>query len=180
MGGITNSFSYKNFSFSFLIDNRHGGTVISVTKAMLMYEGLTEETLPGREGGLIFGQNLFPDQTAVKADGTPNDIAVDAQTFWRSMGGTVNPVGEAFVEKITNTRFREIILSYALPKSLLEKLSVSRVELSLVGRNLFFIYRASHDLDPDISVGTNVFSEGETSFAPPSTRSYGVNLKIDF
>jgi TonB-linked SusC/RagA family outer membrane protein len=180
MGGITNSFSYKNLSLSFLIDHRQGGTVLSVTNAMLMYEGLTEETLPGRAGGLIFGKNLFPDKTAVKADGTPNDIAVNAETFWRTLGGTVNPVGEAFVENMTNTRLREVMLGYTLPKSLLGNLPVSRVKLSLVGRNLFFIYRASHNLDPDISAGTNVLSEGQTSFAPPSTRSYGLNLKIDF
>jgi hypothetical protein len=89
-------------------------------------------------------------------------------------------VGEAFVENMTNTRLREVMLGYTLPKSLLGNLPVSRVKLSLVGRNLFFIYRASHNLDPDISAGTNVLSEGQTSFAPPSTRSYGLNLKIDF
>ena len=180
MGGITNSFSYKNFNLSFLIDVREGGTVLSVTKAVMANAGVTKETQAGREGGLVFGKNLFPNQRAVTQDGKPNDIAVDPETFWTSMGGFVNPVGEAFGENMSNVRVREVIFGYTFPRSLLGNLPVSQVRLSLVGRNLFFIYRASHDLDPDISIGTSPLGEGQTSFAPPSTRSYGLNLKIDF
>jgi hypothetical protein len=180
MGGISNSISYKNLTLSFLIDHRQGGTVLSVTDAMLNYEGLTEETLAGREGGLIFGNNLYPEQTAVKQDGTPNDIQIDAQTFWRTTGGVVNPVGEAFVESMTNTRLREVLLSYNLPTSLIGGLPVERVSLSLVGRNLAFLYRDSKTIDPDITAGTGVISEGQSSFTPPSTRSFGLNLTVDF
>lgn len=180
MGGFTNSFSYKNLNLSFLIDHRQGGTVLSVTDAMLNFEGLTEKTLEGRTGGLIFGKNLYPGQKAVKQDGTPNDIAVDAQTFWRTTGGVVNPVGEAFVESMTNTRLREVMLGYSFPKALLGNLPVAGVKLSLVGRNLLFIYRKSKTIDPDITAGTGVISEGQSAFAPPSVRSYGLNLKIDF
>lgn len=180
MGGITNSFSYKRFNLNFLIDHRQGGTVLSVTDAMLKYEGLTEETLAGRDGGLIFGENLFPGQNAVKADGTPNNIAVNAQTFWRGTGGVVNPVGEAFVESMTNTRLREVMFGYSFPKSMLGRLPVSGIKLSVVGRNLWFIHRASKTIDADMTAGSNVISEGQSAFTPPTTRSYGLNLKVDF
>lgn len=180
MGGITNTFSYKNLRLNFLIDHRQGGTVISVTDAMMNYEGMTEETLQGREGGLVFGKNIFPGLTSVKADGTPNDIQVNAQTFWRSIGGTVNPIGEAFVQSMTNTRLREVMLGYTLPNSVFAKLPVSRVQFSLVGRNLLYISRASKSLDADIYSGTGATSEGQTVFAPPTTRTYGLDLKIDF
>ncbi|WP_276361587.1 SusC/RagA family TonB-linked outer membrane protein [Daejeonella sp. H1SJ63] len=179
MGGFSNTFSFKNLNLSFLIDHRQGGTALSVTDAMLNFEGLTEKTLTGREGGLIFGQNLFPGQRAVKQDGTPNDIPVNAQTFWRTTGGVVNPVGEAFVESMTNTRLRELMLGYTFPKSLLRNLPVKSVKLSVVGRNLWFIYRASKTIDPDITAGTGVISEGQSAFAPPTVRSYGLNLKVD-
>lgn len=180
MGAINNTLTYKNFSLSFLIDHRQGGTVLSVTDAMLKFEGLTEETLAGREGGLVFGDNFFSQYRAVKQDGTPNDIAVNAQTFWRATGGVVNPVGEAFVESMTNTRLREVTLGFALPSTLIEKLPIAGVRLSVVGRNLLFLYRASKTIDPDITAGTGVISEGQSSFSPPTTRSYGLNLKIDF
>src|SRR5690606_18724369 len=116
------------------------GKVISVTNSMLMYEGMMAETLEGREGGLVFGQNLFPGETAVQEDGSPNNIALTSQTFWHTIGGYINPIGEAFVESMTNTRLRELTLGYTLPKSLLGNLPISAARLSLVGRNLFFIH----------------------------------------
>lgn len=180
MGSISSTFHIKNFSLSFLIDHRQGGKVISVTNSMLMYEGMMAETLAGREGGLVFGENLFPGEVAVKEDGTPNDIALTSQTFWHTIGGYINPIGEAFVESMTNTRLREVTLGYTLPRSLLGNLPVSSARLSLVGRNLFFIHRASQTVDPDIIVGSGVISEGQSSFAPPTTRSFGLNLKINF
>ena len=59
LGGVRNSFSYKNLNFSFLIDIRQGGTVASFTNAIMWADGATEATLAGREGGLIFGENVF-------------------------------------------------------------------------------------------------------------------------
>jgi TonB-linked SusC/RagA family outer membrane protein len=179
-GGISNTISYKNLEFSFLIDHRQGGTVLSVTDAMLKFAGLTEQTLLGREDGLVFGENLFPEESAVNVDGTPNDNEVDAQTFWRATGGVVNPVGEAFVESMTNTRLREVTLGYTFDRSQLGNLPMTGVKFSLVGRNLLFLYKESETIDPDIVAGTSVISEGQSSFTPPTTRSYGFNLKINF
>lgn len=179
-GGISNSFSYKGFNASFLIEHRQGGGLVSFTNALLYGDGATEETLRGRDGGLVFGENLFPHETAVTEDGSPNTTEVDAETFWIGVGGRNAPVGEAFVEDASYTRLRELTIGYALPASALERLPFSRLTLSLVGRNLVFLYRASDTLEPDFMPGTGPSSEGFQSFAPPTTRSFGLNLKIDF
>src|SRR5690606_20362714 len=50
-GGISTSFAYKNFSLSALIEHRQGGELVSMTNAMLFAQGLTEQTLVGRDGG---------------------------------------------------------------------------------------------------------------------------------
>lgn len=180
MAGITNSFRFHNFNLSFLIDHRQGGTLVSNTNALLDGKGETERTLEGREGGLIFGENLFSEETAVLADGTPNNIAITAEEFWLATGGRNNPIGEAFIRDATNTRLRELIFGYSLPKKILSNTPLSNVRISLVGRNLFYIYRASPELDTDLLDGTGPSSEGWTSCAPPTTRSIGFNLKIDF
>src|SRR5690606_3221988 len=143
--------------------------------AMLEFEWLTEGTLAGWEGGLVGGDNFFSHYRAVRQNGTPNDIAVNAQTSWRATGGVVHTVGEAFAESMTNTRLREVTLGFALPSTLIEKLPIAGVRLSVVGRNLLFLYRASKTIDPDITAGTGVISEGQSSFSPPTTRSYGLN-----
>ncbi len=180
LGGISNRLNYKNFSLSFLIDHRQGGTIASWTNAILNFDGVTEVTLNGRDGGLVFGENLFPDETAVLEDGSTNDIAIDAETFWRGVGGRTNPIGEVFVEDATNTRLRELTLGYRLPQSILAGFPISNIKFSLVGRNLFFIYRASEGMDPEFNRSTSASQQGIHTFAPPTTRSFGANLKIDF
>ena len=179
-GGISSAFSYKRLSASFTISHKQGGVVGSLTDAILAGSGLLEETTIGRDGTLLFGRDVFKNEVGVKADGTPNTTPVSAQAFWQGIGGRNAPVGEAFISDATNTRLREFVLGYNIPKTVFGKLPVSSVRLSLVGRNLFFLYRASKTLDPDFTAGIGNDSDGFQSFAPPTTRSYGLNLKIDF
>lgn len=180
--GISSSFSYKNFTGSFLIDHRQGGSISSLTNAILYADGVTEQTLRGRDGSdFIFGENVFSDETAVMAsDGSANTTAANPEDFWRTLGGRNAPVGEAFVEDATNTRLRELTIGFNIPQSLVSEVGISRANISLVGRNLFFIYKASENLDPDQMVGTTPGAEGFESFTPPSTRSFGASLQIDF
>jgi len=178
--GISSSFSYKRFNLSFVIDHRQGGIVESFTRASLDFLGLSKETLQGRSGGLVFGQNIFKNYTAVTEDGKPNTIPVDAQTLWSTIGNISLPVGEVYALDATNTRLRELIIGYTLPHSFTSKLHLADVDVSLVGRNLFFISRATPGLDPDILTGTGTSSEGYSTYPPPSTRSYGINVKINF
>lgn len=178
-GSIANTFTYKNFSASFLIEHRQGGSYVSMTDAVLNGEGVSKETLEGRDGGLVFGQNLFAGETAVLEDGTPNNISISSQDFWRSVGGRNTPVGEAFVEDATNARLREATLGYSLPSKLMEKLPFSNMKVSLVGRNLFFITKKGN-WDPEVLTATNSTAAGFQSFVPPTQRSFGFNLTIDF
>ena len=179
-GSISSSVSYKSLSLSVLIDHRQGGVVGSFTDANLDFWGDTKTTLQGRDGGLIFGKNFFTKYTAVNVDGTHNNTPINAEAFWRAVGNPSVPVGEVFAEDATNTRLREIVIGYSLSKSIVNKLHVANVKVSFVGRNLFFISRATPGLDPDILAGTTTASEGFSSFPPPTTRSFGVNLKVDF
>ena len=180
MGSISNTFSYKNFTLSFLIDHRQGGTILSETNSRLYGDGQAKGTLQGREGGLIFGQNFFANEIAVLEDGSKNNIPITAEKFWPSVGGRIQSTDEIFVESATNTRLRELIIGYSLPVGKLSALRITRVHLSLAGRNLFFIQRASKTVDPDLRIGTGPGSEGISSFALPTSRSIGASIKVDF
>ncbi|MBT8184382.1 MAG: SusC/RagA family TonB-linked outer membrane protein, partial [Eudoraea sp.] len=179
LGGIYNTFNYKNFSFGFLIDIRQGGTVGSFTNAILASDGALTKTLQGRDGSLVFGENIFSNLNVVQADGSPNNIQVGAEAFWAKVGGRNSPVGEAFVEDASNIRMREITLGYAFPQSLISKTPFKQAKISLVGRNLFFISNKA-SVDPEVVTGTNTAADGFESFAPPATRSFGLNLKFGF
>ena len=56
---------------------------------------------------------------------------------------------------------------------------ISNLSLSVVGRNLFFIYKDA-PVDPDIALSTKNGLGAFDIFNMPATRSVGVNLKIDF
>ncbi len=180
MGAITNNFSYKNFDFGFLIEHRQGGSMVSITDGLLYGEGITRETLAGRDGGLVFGENLFPNETGVLASGAPNTTAITSQAFWRLIGGRNAPIGEAFITSATNTRVREATLGFTFPKSMLNKIGfISGVKLSLVGRNLFFLKKTGN-WDPEILSGAGTASAGFQTYVQPTERTFGLNLKVDF
>lgn len=180
LGGLQNSFRYKNFTANFTIDVRKGGSIASITNAILYADGLTEETLPGREGGLIFGENFFEDETAVLAGGEPNNIPINAETFWVNMGGRNTPVGEAFVVSATNVRLREAVIGYTIPSGVLTRLPFKSVSINFVARNLFFFLNKANNIDPDIITSTSATAAGFDSFGPPTARSFGLNLNLGF
>jgi TonB-linked SusC/RagA family outer membrane protein len=169
MMGISNTLSYKDFSLSFLIDHRQGGVVISGTQALIDADGHSKASLQGREGGIVLD--------GVTQDGAKNTVAVDAQKYFGTIGGRY-PIAEFYSYSGTNTRLREVVLSYRLPAGFLSKTKIiKKAEVSLVGRNLFFFHKVA-PIDPEITRGVN--GGGLEYAALPSTRSYGLNLNVSF
>jgi TonB-linked SusC/RagA family outer membrane protein len=177
LGGISSTLNYKNLSLSFLIDIRQGGSVTSMTNAIVYGGGHTEETLHGRTGA-VFGEGEWAKWgSAVKEDGSPNNISITSEQFWNRVGGRNAPVGEAFAVDASNIRLRELVLGYSFP---IKNDYISAVRLSVVGRNLFFFSNKAGDFDPEVITGTNKQAEGFSSFGPPTMRTFGVNVGIDF
>ena len=192
LGGIRNSFRYKNFNLSTLIDIRQGGSIISFTEAILAADGLLDYTAQGREGSFVFGTDVFPGETAVTEAGAPNTISTTAEALWGSLGGRNTPVGEAFIRDASNIRLRELVLGYSIPESVLEKTFLKSARISLVGRNLFFISNKAENVDPEslntVQVtrdrtsnnNTEISAAGREAFAPPTTRTFGVSVNFGF
>jgi TonB-linked SusC/RagA family outer membrane protein len=184
--GINNTFKYKNFSLRALVDMRQGGQVTVFTEAIMAGSGLLEYTAPGRDGTLVFGENVFAGESAVLVDengeptSTPNNIEISAEDLWNRLGGRNTPVGEAFIRDASNIRLRELSFSYNVPASTLSGLPFRSARFSLVGRNLFFFSNKTEYFDPEAvqSVANN--AEGLNSFALPTTRSFGVSVNLGF
>lgn len=179
LGGVRNTLRYKSLEMSFLIDIRQGGSVISGTLAALAAGGYSEVTAAGRDGSLVVGQNILGTEGAVKADGSPNDIQVNSEDLWKSLGKSEEPVGEAFVEDASNIRLREFSLGYSVQKEVLNKIGLKHAKISLVGSNLFFFSRKAQ-FDPEITIGTGTEEEGYEFNSTPFTRSLGLNVKFGF
>ena len=86
--GITNTFQYKSFSLSVLINERKGGVIVSATQALESGLGVSKLTSANRE-------TPFTVPNSVREDGAKKDFQIDAQQYWMDVGtegGT--PVGE--------------------------------------------------------------------------------------
>jgi TonB-linked SusC/RagA family outer membrane protein len=170
-GGFGNRFTYKNFSLSFLVTARMGGRITSFTDANLEGDGLSERTLEGRDGMVLPG---------IRADKTPNTTSVTAEQYWNILGGRNTPVGEMFTYSASNIRLREMVLSYNIPQGTLDRTPIKGASISLTGRNLFFFKNDAGGFDPELVVSTDKGSIGTESFCLPYTRSFGINLNLNF
>jgi len=83
----------------------------------------------------------------------------------------------------TYAKLREVVISYTLPAKLFTKSFISKIDVSLVGRNLLYFFpKDFHDIDVDQFPGRNQFNEikREQSLQTPTTRSYGFNINVVF
>ncbi|MBL7735270.1 MAG: SusC/RagA family TonB-linked outer membrane protein [Chitinophagaceae bacterium] len=179
MVGMTNTFNYKQFSLRLLLDGRIGGTVVSGVDMDLLFDGGPEVTAKHREGGW----NL----NGVDESGNKVGATISAQQFWQWVSSKRYGVGEFFTYDATNLRVREISLGYGIPLS--GNAFVKSARLSLVARNLMFLYRGSSILDipglgkrkmwfdPDMTGGGGVLDQ--FAYIPP-TRVMGLNLNVNF
>lgn len=165
--GLTNTFSYKNWNLSFLIDLNWGGIRMSSTESTLQLYGNGKNSLYGREGFVFKG---------VKQDGSINDITITAQNYAKVVAGRGSAgVGELFRHDATNSRLRELSLGYTFE---FNKKYIKNCSISLVGRNLFFFYNGCKWFDPDMTANPDNNGRSGENSALPYSRTFGVNLKL--
>jgi TonB-linked SusC/RagA family outer membrane protein len=190
LAGLTNTFKYKNWAFSFLIDAKKGGSVYSLDLDYGSYSGLYPWTAglndlgnsvrkPISAGGGI----ILP---GVYADGTPNKTRIDASDInaggysFSSADGFSQPL-KHFVFDASYVKLRELAISYSLPKGVLGKVDyIKGVDLSLTGRNLLILYKNLPYADPEQGQASGNASIGFQNAAYPTVRSIAFNIKLKF
>ncbi|MEO7990677.1 MAG: SusC/RagA family TonB-linked outer membrane protein [Chryseolinea sp.] len=207
-GGFLNSLRYKNFNLQCNFDFSFGGQIISPALKYGMAAGLYENTMRYRDaahGGLPYYKDaagimillpnhnsLSPDNSqvyhdgvllnGVKEDGSANTIVIDAANYYIS---TFDWGNNAWNEKgaiydNSYIKLREIVLDYTVPKTVSDKLHFQSIRVSLIGRNLLYVWRTLQNLDPESTIGTNWLNQGIDESAGAATRSYGFSVNLSF
>ncbi|WP_102407472.1 SusC/RagA family TonB-linked outer membrane protein [Parabacteroides bouchesdurhonensis] len=172
-GSMNNMFTYKNITFSFMLDLRVGGDIYMNSLSRGSVYGTTEMSLAGRDEWYAGTGGIVVD--GVTEDGQVNTKAVNPQEYW----SRVSRSGEEFLYDGTNLRLRELTIGYIFPKKMLAKTPFTNLKLSFVGRNLWLIKNNIPGYDPESSYSTGNASGIEyASF--PSMRSFGFNLNVSF
>ncbi|GAA5040040.1 SusC/RagA family TonB-linked outer membrane protein [Marivirga lumbricoides] len=174
MVGFQNSFQYRNFNFSFLFDWRQGGEFHSRTVAIGGTTGMLDFTVPGRETGIVAAGVI------ANADGSykENTKSVAASNYYSHVYKRSNEESSMF--SATYVKLRELKLGYNLPPKWFKNVSFNAATLSIVGRNLA-LWTENNHVDPEtISFSGGTVIPGVEDMALPSTRSFGVNLNLEF
>lgn len=209
VGGLVNTFAYKNFTLDAVIDFRWGGHVMPTGIYWMVSRGLLEESLRYMDtghGGLSYyisngkgvahngqtgpnGETVYHDgmlMEGVLSDGTPNDNIISQAVYYNSTYNWGGPQYsssryELYVQKNNYIKMRELSLGYQLPANIASKLKAKSLQISAFGRNLFFIYRTIKDLDPEqMTGGSNWINQVSNAGTSPATKTYGLMLRASF
>ncbi len=200
-----NNVRYKDFNLGFQIDAKVGGLMTSASHQYGSNYGAFESTLFGRSteygglprkdasGNVIANDGIIPQ--GIFADGTIiNNVNVGGKTFADAVAqGLIQPVSARIhyarlTQWATGIReystfennwvaLREVSVGYTLPKKYAEKIKFNRLSLSVVARNLTYIYNSLPDhINPE-----SLFSNSPGAFAEyggaPYTRTFALSIK---
>ena len=185
IGGMYNTFKFKNVDLGFLVDVKMGGVMYSGSISRMLTNGVLAETLYGRDDyykhTVIFGENNTELSggaiwDAYFADGTKNNKFVTPQNYEYARPN----YAEFVIYDASYVKLREVTVGYTFPAKLLSKMPVKSARLSLSGRNLAILYRKTpRGLDPE-ATSTSGNGQGIENGALPPNAIYGLNVRLTF
>jgi len=164
-GGMTNTFSYDNFSLSVNAYYIHGNKVYSNNLRFVMNDGNEP----------YYNQIVLPKGYSIWTH--PGDIASNPSP---QNAANAQEVSTRYLQNGSFIQIRNITLAYALPKSALDKLKMQGVTLSLSADN---VYTFTNFLgqDPATTITSDVYSTpGVSDFKYPNNRQFLFNIMFRF
>lgn len=177
--GLTNTFRYKGWSLSFLLDSRIGGHIFSGTNHALQQSGIAAVTAPNGKRDMFVVDGVTLDDTG---NYVPNTKEVSQEDYWRRITGATGNLGitEANIYSATNIRLRNLQLNYNFNKDLLQDTFIRRLKLGVAINNVWMISSHMNGVDPESVFATGTNATGFEAYAPPTSRTYLFNVTIGF
>lgn len=199
-----NKFRYKQFSMGIQFDGNVGGVMVDYIHNKTMRGGANILTTQGALGeartaddlhagdpnfhGIYIGEgvvvsngvpiNFDPNTGAIlnydQLQFAPNTTPTHVQDYVSKYYG----ISESNLMSKTYAKLREVTLGYDLPKSWTNRLSVSKLTVSLVARNLIYFYKDPEFKDVDLDQYN--YGTSSTGLQSPTTRRFGFNINVVF
>lgn len=174
-GGANFTFKYKNFDLSTLVDAKIGGDIFSMSYMWGRYAGTLDETLIGRETGVV-GNGVVSDGAGGY---TANNVVIDAKTF-NQFAYNYSNFTESGIFDASYVKLRQVVFGYSLPKNWLKGTFIQDFKVSVVGRNLALLYKKAPHIDPESAFSNSNGEQGQEFGQLPSARTYGFNINVKF
>jgi TonB-linked SusC/RagA family outer membrane protein len=178
MASLFNSFSFKGFTLTALLDGRKGGVFFSRTRTLQSFVGTDPRTLYNdREPFVIPNSSILDPATGKYVENTSVkvDNVINYWTTFVSNNAMENLVDASFL------KLREVSLSYTFNKELLRRMPFTGLQVGLIGRNLWLKTADENTYsDPETSSFGTGNGQGYEYGSIPSVRSYGANIRVTF
>jgi iron complex outermembrane receptor protein len=206
----TQEFRYKNFSLNVFVDSKIGGLMASATHQYGSANGSLKNSLFGRNtelGGVDYDDNGVTKHDGIIPDGVLNDnISVTVGGNTVNLGGMTyaDAVAQGYLKPIPAYVYyenlsqwssgireysifenswvavREVSVGYNLPSAFSKKIHLNSLRVSVVGRNLGYLYKTAKDgINPE-----GIYTNRAGGFAEyggwPYVRSLGFNVNATF
>jgi len=165
IAGMTNTFMYKSFVLSFVLDWKHGGDILNLDNHYLFVYG-TPIVTEDRGSSKVFPGII---QSTGKVNTTP---VVLNQNYYTNLLAAVD---ESSVEDGSYIKIRDVSLSYNFGSFLTGKV-IKKLTLSLTGTN-FILHKNYTGSDPEVSLDGSGNGQGFANFVAPSNSSIIVGIK---
>ena len=187
IGGITTAFTYKGISLSAALDIRKGGYMFSRSKNLMQFTGNGAVTTYNQRRPFVIPNSVVSDgnggyvenTTPIMLGGGDYEVG-DYQDYYNNYGWGQG--GEAYLLDKSFVKLRNITLAYQLPKSLVSKLYLSDITLSLFCNNVFtWTHKSNTYIDPEGSTrGNDLEGQFGELYVNPACRTFGFNVGVKF
>jgi hypothetical protein len=184
--GLDLKIRWKDFTLTTLFEYRGGYYALAQNLgASLDFSGASARSAFYNRDRFVFPNSVYEDpETHEYVENTNITIADGGAGFW-SMSSYNRGVYRNYVYSADYWKWREVALSYQLPRSLVNKIpGIAGASISLQARNLFLWTSTSNEYtDPDYSSNTTVESNDigiSTMSQTPPTRYFGGTVSLTF
>ena len=160
-GGFSNTFSYKGFTLSTLITYQFGGNLFDYPGYFSAHGGV-------RLGSFTPSKEYEDNYWKQAGDNAKYPKPVAYWGYRPDRWSSLHLLSSDFI------RFKEVSLSYNFPERIAKKLGLTGLQASFTGNNLFFVYRATDFLDPEVPLN------GYRTVDTPISRVYSFGINLNF
>jgi TonB-dependent starch-binding outer membrane protein SusC len=163
IGGITNDFNFKGVDFSFTFQGVYGNDVYNGAGKFMSANG-----------------DFYDNQTLDQMTRWQKKGDVTNVPQARYVGGNGTAESSRYLEDASYTRLKTITLGYTLPKSILDKLKLTRIRIYATANNLLTFTKYT-GWDPEVNTDyLGGIAAGNDFYAAPQSKTITVGLNLGF
>lgn len=177
---INNGLRYKFINLNILLAWKKGGQMYSGANRLINLYG-TSKLTANRESDVLLIQGVKESTVVDGKGGEPNDVEIKGSAAIQNYySAVVANISEANIYGTSFVKFREIALSFDLPRSFVQKSRfIKSASVSLSARNIL-LWSELPNFDPESSQGNGNMQGGFDYMSLPQARSMGLGLNLTF